>query len=61
MITMVTILAETIGFDQFHSAKQLVGYAVYDVVQRESRTSIKGKTRIPKKVSARPSAYFMNA
>lgn len=33
MITMVTILAETMGFDQFHSAKQLLCYAGYDVVQ----------------------------
>lgn len=49
LITMVTILAETMGFDQFHSAKQLVSYAGYDVVQRESGTSIKGKTRISKK------------
>jgi transposase len=49
MITMVTILAETMGFYQFHSAKQLVSYAGYDVVQRESGTSIKGKTRISKK------------
>jgi transposase len=37
------------GFYQFHSAKQLVSYAGYDVVQRESGTSIKGKTRISKK------------
>jgi len=49
MITMVTILAETMGFEQFHSAKQLVSYAGYDVVQRESGTSVKGKTRISKK------------
>lgn len=49
LITMVTILAETMGFDQFHSAKQLVSYAGYDIVQRESGTSIKGKTRISKK------------
>lgn len=49
MITMVTILAETICFDQFHSAKQLVSYAGYDVFQRQSGTSIKGKTRISKK------------
>jgi len=49
MITMVTILAETMGFEQFGSAKQLVSYAGYDVVQRESGTSVKGKTRISKK------------
>lgn len=49
MITMITILAETMGFDQFHSAKQLVSYAGYDVVQRESGASVKGRTRISKK------------
>ena len=49
MITMVTVLAETMGFEQFSSAKQLVSYAGYDIVQRESGTSIKGKTRISKK------------
>lgn len=49
MITMVTILSETMGFEQFRSAKQLVSYAGYDVVQRESGTSVKGKTRISKK------------
>lgn len=49
LITIVTILAETMGFEQFVNAKQLVSYAGYDVVQRESGTSIKGKTRISKK------------
>src|SRR5690606_36897958 len=37
------------GVEQFCSAKQLVSYAGYDVVQRESGTSVKGKTRISKK------------
>ncbi len=49
LITIATILAETMGFEQFNSAKQLVSYSGYDVVQRESGTSIKGKTRISKK------------
>jgi len=49
LITVATILAETMGFDQFHSSKQLVSYSGYDIVQRESGTSIKGKTRISKK------------
>ncbi len=49
LITIITILAETMGFEQFRSAKQLVSYAGYDVVQRESGTSIEGKTRISKK------------
>jgi transposase len=49
LITVATIVAETTGFEQFSNAKQLVSYAGYDVVQRESGTSIKGKTRISKK------------
>jgi len=47
--TVATILAETLGFEHIKSAKQLVSYAGYDVVERESGTSIKGKTRISKK------------
>lgn len=49
LITVVTIVAETFGFEHFKSSKQVVSYAGYDVVQRESGTSIKGKTRISKK------------
>lgn len=49
LLTIATILAETLGFSQTNSAKQLASYAGYDVVQRESGTSIKGKTRISKK------------
>lgn len=49
LITVATIIAETLGFEHVRNAKQLVSYAGYDVVQRESGTSIKGKTRISKK------------
>ena len=49
LMTLATIVAETLGFEHFKSAKQVVSYAGYDVVQRESGTSIKGKTRISKK------------
>jgi len=49
LITIATIIAETLGFEHVKNAKQLVSYAGYDVVQRESGTSIKGKTRISKK------------
>lgn len=48
-MTVVTIIAETFGFEHFKSAKQVVSFAGYDVVQRESGASIKGKTRISKK------------
>lgn len=49
LITIATVIAETFGFDQTSSAKQLASYAGYDVVQRESGSSIKGKTRMSKK------------
>ena len=49
LITLATVIAETLGFEHVRSARQLTSYAGYDVVQRESGTSIKGKTRISKK------------
>lgn len=49
IFTVVIIVAETLGFEQFNSIRQVVSYAGYDVVQRESGTSVKGKTRISKK------------
>lgn len=53
LISVVTILAETNGFQQFTSKAQLVSYAGYDVVQNQSGSSINGKTRISKKGNAR--------
>ena len=60
LITVATILAETLGFVQVKNAKQLVSYAGYDVVQRDSGTSVKGKTRISKKGNKyiRKALYF---
>ena len=49
LITIVTIIAETFGFENTLSAKQLASYAGYDIIQRESGSSIKGKTRMSKK------------
>jgi transposase len=49
LITVATIIAETLGFEHFHSIRQVVSYAGYDVVERQSGTSIKGKNRISKK------------
>jgi transposase len=49
LITIATMIAETNGFECFSSARQLTSFAGYDIVQRESGTSIKGKTRISKK------------
>ena len=49
LMTVAVILAETQGFEFVQNIRQLCSYAGYDVVQRESGTSISGKTRISKK------------
>ncbi|MCA0347854.1 MAG: IS110 family transposase [Flavobacterium sp.] len=49
ILTIATILAETNGFELFKNYKQLVSYAGFDVVERESGSSVTGKTRISKK------------
>lgn len=53
LITIAIILAETQGFEYIVNARQLASYAGYDIVRRESGTSIKGKTRISKKGNGR--------
>ncbi|WP_341837481.1 IS110 family transposase [Chitinophaga pollutisoli] len=53
VITIAIILAETQGFELIANARQLASYAGYDVVRRESGTSVKGKTRISKKGNGR--------
>jgi transposase len=60
VITIATIIAETSGFEKVKSAKQLASYAGYDIIQRESGTSVKGKTRISKKGNRyiRKALYF---
>ena len=47
--TAAAIIAETGGFALFTSRAQLISYAGYDVVERDSGTSVRGKTRISKK------------
>ncbi len=46
-LSVLTVIAETNGFTTFTSAKQLVSYAGYDVVENSSGKH-KGKTRISK-------------
>lgn len=60
LITLAIIIAETQGFALIKSRKQLASYAGFDIVQRESGTSVKGKTRISKKGNSRirASLYF---
>lgn len=48
LLTAATVLAETNGFELFKNYKQLVSYAGFDVIERESGTST-GKTKISKK------------
>ena len=49
IVTVATIIAETNGFVLFTSRGQLISYAGYDVVEKQSGTSVKGRTRISKK------------
>lgn len=49
VVTVATIIAETNGFVLFTSRSQLMSYAGYDVVERQSGSSLNGKTRISKK------------
>lgn len=49
ILTVATILAETNGFELFRNYKQLVSYSGFDVVERESGSSVTGKTKISKK------------
>ena len=49
MLTALIIVSETNGFELIENKAQLVSYAGYDVVERQSGSSIRGKTRISKK------------
>lgn len=51
-LTACVIIAETYGFELFNSAKQLISYSGYDVVENQSGNHI-GKTRISKKGNSR--------
>lgn len=48
-ITVITIIAETNGFELFTSRGQLTSYAGYDVIDNQSGTSVRGRQRISKK------------
>lgn len=49
MLTAVTVLAETNGFELIRNKRQLTSYAGLDVKEKQSGTSVKGKPRISKK------------
>jgi len=48
-LTAVIILAEISGFELIRNKKQLTSYAGFDVKEKQSGTSVKGKPRISKK------------
>ncbi len=49
LLTAVTVLAETNGFELVRNKRQLTSYAGLDVREKQSGTSIKGKPRISKR------------
>lgn len=49
VLTATTVLAETNGFELIRNKRQLVSYAGFDVREKQSGTSVKGKARISKK------------
>lgn len=49
LITAASTLGETNGFDLIRNKRQITSYAGYDVIEKQSGTSIKGKTKISKK------------
>jgi len=48
-VTALALIAETNGFALIERKAQLVSYAGYDVIERQSGSSVKGKSRISKK------------
>ena len=49
LLTAAIILAETNGFELIRNKRQLASYAGFDVKEKQSGTSVKGKPRISKK------------
>lgn len=60
LLTAVTVIAETNGFNLIRNKKQLVSYAGLDIVEKQSGTSVHGKSRISKKGNSylRACLYF---
>lgn len=53
LITIAIVVSETHGFDLFSSRKQLASYAGLDVVERQSGTTVHGKSHISRKGNSR--------
>lgn len=61
LVSVLTVVAETNGFEVFYSVGQLVSYAGYDVVENQSG-QYNGKTRISKQGNGRlRAALYMPA
>lgn len=60
LMTAATVVSEANGFNMVRNVRQLVSYAGYDVVEKQSGTSVKGKSRISKKGNTyiRRALYF---
>lgn len=49
LLTSAIVLAETNGFELIRNKRQLASYAGFDIIEKQSGTSVKGKPRISKK------------
>ena len=49
LLTASTVLAETNGFELIRNKRQLTSYAGFDVIEKQSGTSVRGKPRISKR------------
>ena len=49
ILTAITILAETNGFELIRNRRQLASYAGFDIKEKHSGTSVKGKAKISKR------------
>lgn len=60
LITASVVLAETNGFELIRNKKQLVSYAGFDIREKQSGTSVNGKSRITKRgnKNLRKAMYF---
>jgi transposase len=60
LLTTVTVLAETNGFELVRNRRQLTSYAGFDVREKQSGTSVRGKARISKRGNKflRKAMYF---
>ena len=60
LITSATVLGETNGFKEIENKRQLTSYSGYDVIRKDSGTSVMSKPRISKRGNRhiRKAMYF---